>query len=67
MSLHYTDDPERDFDRWDMELERRRARRPVCVECGEHIQDETAFCKNDIWTCEKCIEKQRTWIEDYED
>ena len=62
--MFYSDDPARDFDRWDQELERRRARRPICSECSEHIMDETAYCKDGVWTCDKCIENHRTWIDD---
>ena len=66
MSYFRTGDPLDDFHRQDMEMERRRARRPKCEECGEHIMDETAFCKDGAWTCEKCMEKTRTWIDDYD-
>ena len=34
------------YDLWeahDIELERQRARRPICCHCGEHIQDDVLF------------------------
>lgn len=49
----------------DIEMERRRARRPVCDDCGEHIQDETAFLINGSWICERCMDNFRELVEDY--
>jgi formylmethanofuran dehydrogenase subunit E len=65
--MFYTDDPARDFDRWDMEQARAEARLPVCECCGEHIQDETAFHYNGVWICDSCIESHKEWVEDYAD
>ena len=28
---------------------------PVCEYCGEHIQDEYAYCIEGTWICEKCM------------
>ena len=56
------------YDIWeahDIEMERRRARRPVCECCGEHIQDETAFLINGDWYCEKCMDNFRELVEDF--
>lgn len=56
------------YDVWeahDIELERRRMRRPVCDDCGEHIQEETAFLINGNWICEKCMDNYREIVEDY--
>ena len=49
-----TDDPARDFDRWDMERERRRARRPICERCGEHIQEENLWDIDGTLYCPEC-------------
>ena len=56
------------YDIWeahDVEMERRRARRPVCRDCGEPIQDETAFLRDGEWTCERCMDNYRELVEDY--
>ena len=64
--MYYTDDAERDFDRWDLELERRRARRPLCSHCGERIQDEEAYLINGEFYCEKCMEQEyKVWVDDF--
>ncbi len=52
----YTDDPLRDFERWDAERERRLAQLPTCADCGEHIQDETAYYINGEWICKDCMD-----------
>lgn len=51
-----TDSPEMDFDRWDMAMERARARRPICERCGEHIQDEELWNINGKLYCQECAE-----------
>lgn len=56
------------YDMWEhreIELELQRVRRPVCEDCGEHIQDETAFLINGCWFCEKCMDNYREIVEDY--
>lgn len=53
--MFYSDDPARDFDRWDMEQERRRARLPVCDRCLKSINDETFFDFEGYVLCEKCM------------
>lgn len=57
--MFYSDDPLMDFDRYDREQSRRLAERPVCVECDEPIQDETAFYINGEWICESCMDSYR--------
>ena len=51
---YLSDDPGRDFDRWDMEQERRRVRLPVCERCGDHIQSETLWNINGMLYCPEC-------------
>lgn len=56
------------YDIWeahDREMERRLARRPVCVRCDKRIQDETAFLIEGEWKCEKCMDNFRVLVEDY--
>lgn len=38
--------------------------RPICSQCGEHIQDEYGYrLGNDLY-CEECVNSWREWIED---
>jgi len=55
----FTDDPLADFNRWDAEQERRLARLPVCADCDEPIQTESAYYINGEWICEDCMESYR--------
>ena len=58
------------YDVWeaqDIAKERRRARRPVCDRCGEHIQDETAVAVCGKLICENCIDDLRVSLEDYDE
>ena len=50
-----SDDPGRDFDRYDMAMARREARLPVCDKCGKRIHDETYFDINGDILCEDCM------------
>ena len=51
----YTDNAERDFDRWDMEQTMREARLPVCDKCGERIRDDEFYDDGDEILCEDCL------------
>lgn len=53
--MPWTDDPLADFDRWDAEQNRRLEERPVCADCDQHIQDETAYYINGEWICKDCM------------
>lgn len=64
--MYRTDDPVADFLAHDAERQRRLRRRPRCCECGEHIQDEYAYCINDEWICEACLNGHyRQSVEDF--
>ena len=54
--VFYTDDPLADFERYDEEQNKWLERLPVCVDCNNHIQDETAYYINGEWICEDCME-----------
>lgn len=51
----WTDNPTTDFERHDAAEQRRLERCPRCIECGEHIQAETAYYI-DGWICEDCLD-----------
>lgn len=60
-----TDDPERDFDRWDQEQAEWLASRPVCSNCGRPIQDDHYYLIGDEPICPHCLENEfRVEIED---
>jgi len=58
-----TDDPLRDFDRWDADHAAWLEKRPVCEKCGEHIQQDMAVFLDDNWYCDDCLRNARTPIE----
>lgn len=35
------------------------AKRPVCADCGHHIQEEEAYYINGEWICERCMDSYR--------
>lgn len=61
-----SDDPWVDFYRWDAEQTARLLKRPVCYECGEHIQGEDCWEINGELICAECLEaNHRKNTEDY--
>ena len=57
--MFYSDDPLRDFDRWDAEQQKALEELPVCADCDNPIQDESAFYINGDWICEDCMDAYR--------
>lgn len=53
--MPWTDDPLFDFARHDAEQNKRLEQHPVCADCDQHIQDETAYYINGEWLCRDCI------------
>lgn len=53
--MYYTDNPLADFERYDADQHSQLERRPVCADCGHHIQDETAYYINSEWICMDCM------------
>lgn len=47
------------WERHDMERCKELAKRPVCVECEQEIQEDTAFYINGEWLCESCADSYR--------
>ncbi|OKZ66347.1 MAG: hypothetical protein BHV88_16335 [Clostridiales bacterium 41_12_two_minus] len=39
-------------------------RRPKCICCGEHIQEETAVQIRGDYYCDRCLDDMRVYIED---
>lgn len=35
---------------------------PVCANCGEHIQQESAVKIGGKWYCDACLDDAREWI-----
>ena len=61
-----TDDPYKDFDRWDAEQERQLAKLPKCDDCGEPIQDEHYFHIHGEILCEDCMnDRYRRDVDSY--
>lgn len=53
-----TDDPLRDFDRWDAAQQKKLKRLPVCEYCYEPIQDKHFYLINDEAICKDCLEHE---------
>ena len=53
--MYYSDDPVRDFDRYDMAQARREARLPVCDKCKKRIYDDIYFEIEGQILCKKCV------------
>lgn len=56
MSWIVTADPIRDAAERDAEFEEWLQTRPVCMWCGEPIQDDTALELGNGWICKSCVE-----------
>ena len=69
-----SDDPLRDFDRYDYEQSVKYKYRPICTCCGEPCQGETLYqnrqivIKNEYLTiCESCLEDNMYDAEDWDE
>lgn len=56
--MFYSDDPAKDFDRWDMEQQKHLDSLPKCVICGEPIQAEHYYNLHEGITCPNCLENE---------
>ena len=64
--MFYTDDPVKDYDRYDEEQTTQLQKLPVCSYCDEPIQDDYLYEFNDELICESCInEIFRKPVDDY--
>ena len=56
MSVSYLNDA---YDLWevhDARQEKALAKRPVCADCDNHIQEEEAYYINGEWICTSCMD-----------
>ena len=58
-----TDDPLSDFALWSDDQEEKLNKRPECVLCGNHIQEEYGYVINEEWYCERCIRDGKEYID----
>ena len=66
MPIFRTDNPDRDFDRWDRQREKALAKLPRCSECDKPIQDDFCYEINGELICEECLnDNHRKRVEDY--
>lgn len=56
-----------DYEERDREQEVWLQRRPVCVRCGEHIQEEYAAQINGVFYCDDCLDDMKVYIGDLEE
>ena len=59
----YTDTPIAVFLRHDRDQAEELERLPVCVECGEPIQDEMAFYFHGEWYHTSCMDSYKRTVE----
>lgn len=60
--MSWTDDPLRDFYRWDAEQAEKEEQLPECDRCGEKIREEYAYKVDDELICETCIKSMRVFV-----
>lgn len=66
MRMFYSNDPERDLDRYLAEQDRELEKLPKCADCGEPIQDDHFYLINDEPICPNCLDSNyRKDTEDY--
>lgn len=58
-----SDDPLKDFWEYSNEQEDWLEKRPVCDQCGEHIQDDHYYFINGETLCESCMYWYKKWID----
>lgn len=63
--VRWTGDPDKDFALHEAKQEAWLARRPVCADCGEPIQEDRACYINDEFICLDCTEAYLVYVEDY--
>ena len=59
----WTDDPIRDFERYEAEQEEKLEKLPVCDDCGEPIQDEYYYDINGFIICPDCLKEYKCEVD----
>jgi formylmethanofuran dehydrogenase subunit E len=59
----WTCDPVADAEAYTAEQDERLEQRPVCDECGKHIQDDYCYIIDGRRVCPECIKDYREWID----
>lgn len=54
--MFYSDNPDKDFDRYDMAMAQKEAMLPKCEKCGEPIHDDVYYEINGEILCESCVQ-----------
>ena len=54
-TMYYTDNPILDAERHQAAQDRQLAQLPICADCDNPIQDETAYYINGEWICRDCM------------
>lgn len=57
-----TDDPVRDYERYDAEQYKLEQKLPICPLCGERIYTERAVKLDGVYICDDCIEDSKEYI-----
>lgn len=60
--MMWTDDPVKDAERYAQEQEEELKNRPVCCECGEHIEEDFYYQVAGEIYCDSCIDKCLIWM-----
>jgi formylmethanofuran dehydrogenase subunit E len=63
--MFYTDDPVKDYERYDNHMTERLLRLPVCSECKERIQTEYLYEIDGELICEDCMNDHKKDANDY--
>lgn len=56
------------YDMWlshEAKQEKALAKRPICSECENPIQDETAHYINGEWICDECLDTYKRYVDDF--
>lgn len=68
--MFYSDDPVRDFDRYDAYQAQQEAKLPQCEKCGKPIHDDVYYEINNEILCESCMQDEyarstQDWLSDH--
>lgn len=62
MGFYRTDDPLRDFDRWDREQQKQLDKLPICIRCDHHIHQDAVVRIGGKYYCDECLHDMRVEI-----